>query len=199
MKTVKFLKGSSKFNRLFFLLAITLGITMVASTANGQTYKAVAGSIIKVDGSSNLHDWVMQASSFSGEAQLVFQGSNVTDISALTFSLPVKNLKAKEDLMNSRAYKAMKADKFPTVAFKLTSAQVSGSSVKATGALTIAGVTKTASLDGKITENADGSVTVTGARKIKMSEFGIEPPTFMLGALKVTDEVTVEYTLKLKK
>jgi len=65
--------------------------------------------------------------------------------------------------------------------------------------LTIAGVTKQVTLQGKITENADGSATITGSRKIKMSEFGITPPSFMLGALKVGDEVTVEYTLKLKK
>jgi hypothetical protein len=44
--------------------------------------------------------------------------------------------------------------------------------------------------------NPDKTITITGAQKIKMSEFGVKPPTFMLGALKVGDVVTVEYNLK---
>ncbi len=197
MKTVKSILHSFKYFQLATIAFLAIGL-IGFNSVQAQTYKAIAGSSIKVLGTSNLHDWEMVAQSFTGEAQLVLKGTQVQDISSFSFSLPVKNLKAKEDLMNSRAYKAMKADKFPAISFKLGSAEVAASAVKATGALTIAGVTKQVALQGKITENADGSVTIAGSRKIKISEFGITPPTFMLGALKVGDEVTVEYSLKLK-
>lgn len=196
MKTVKTIVNSFKHYQVLSVLALLISIGF---SAQAQSYKTVAGSSLKVLGTSNLHDWEMVAQNVPAEAQLSFKGSEVQDITALSISLPVKNLKAKEDLMNSRAYKAMKADKFNTITFKLASAEIAQSTAKATGALTIAGVTKQVTLQGKITENADGSATITGSRKIKMSEFGITPPSFMLGALKVGDEVTVEYTLKLKK
>ncbi|KAA8481688.1 YceI-like domain-containing protein [Arcticibacter tournemirensis] len=196
MKTVKTIVNSFKHYQVLSVLALVISIGF---SAQAQSYKTVAGSSLKVLGTSNLHDWEMVAQNVPAEAQLSFKGSEVQDITALSISLPVKNLKAKEDLMNSRAYKAMKADKFNTITFKLASAEIAQSTAKATGALTIAGVTKQVTLQGKITENADGSATITGSRKIKMSEFGITPPSFMLGALKVGDEVTVEYTLKLKK
>lgn len=198
MKTVQF-KGRSRIFRLMLVFLVMGGLASLNSRAEAQEYKAVGGSSIKVNGTSNLHNWIMQAGSFSAEAQLSLKGDKVSDITSLTFSLPVQNLKAKEDLMNTRAYKAMKADKYPTITFKLTGADVNQSAVKATGTLTIAGVSKAVQLQGKVVENSDGTVTITGSRGIKMSEYGITPPTFMLGALKVGDEVTVEFALKLKK
>jgi hypothetical protein len=39
---------------------------------------------------------------------------------------------------------------------------------------------------------------ISGSKKIRMTEFGVKPPSFMLGALKVGDEVTVEYTARFK-
>lgn len=196
MKTVKQLFNLNKHLRV--LTTVLFVASLLTSSAFAQTYKTVGGSL-KVLGTSNLHDWEMVAQNVPAEAQFTLKGTDVQDVSAFSITLPVKNLKAKEDLMNSRAYKAMKADKFPTISFKLTTAEVSQSVAKANGSLTIAGVTKPVALQGKITENGDGSVTVAGSRKIKMSEFGITPPTFMLGALKVGDEVTIEYALKLKK
>lgn len=196
MKTVKSSSNALKYFQLATIVFFA-AIFGFSTAAKAQVYKTVGGSI-KVLGTSNLHDWEMVAQNVPADAQFTIKGNQVQDISSFNFTLPVKSLKAKEDLMNSRAYKAMKADKFATITFKLASAEVSQSVVKATGALTIAGTTKQVTLQGKAVENADGTVTVSGSRKIKMSEFGITPPTFMLGALKVGDEVTVEYTLKLK-
>lgn len=199
MKTAAITTNTTLIQKIFILFTLTFFLTGIVQRASAQTYKAVAGSEIKVIGTSNIHDWTMVATSTTGEAQLTVKGGQLSDITALTFTLPVKNLKGKEDLLNSRAYKAMKADKNPNITYKLSSATVTGDVIKSTGALTISGVTKEVTLQAKGTENADGTITVTGSRKIKMSEFGVQPPSFMLGALKVADEVTVSFTLKLRK
>lgn len=189
---------NKNFFKLFGGALVAMLLFVGTGVANAQTYKTVSGSI-KVDGTSNLHDWVMNASSVPAEAQFAVSGNQVSDVTAFTLNFPVKNLKAKEDLMNSRAYKAMNADKYPTITFKLTNAEVKGGVVTGSGNLTISGVTKAIALSGKAAENADGTVSISGANKIKLTTFGIKPPTFMLGALKVGDDVTVEYNLKLKK
>jgi polyisoprenoid-binding protein YceI len=69
--------------------------------------------------------------------------------------------------------------------------------IKATGNLTIAGVTKPVALQTTYTVNGD-EVVCKGSKTLKMSEYGIKAPTFMMGALKVADEVTIDLSLKLK-
>ncbi|MGV3705883.1 MAG: YceI family protein [Arcticibacter sp.] len=199
MKTATFTTHTRNFKKILVLCAFTLCASAFTQISVAQTYKVAPGSEIKVAGTSNIHDWTMQSNTVSGDAQLALNGKDLADVKALSFNMAVKSLKGKEDLLNTRAYKAMKADKYTNITFKLNAASVAGDVVKGTGALTIAGVTKEVALQGKATENADGSVTITGSRKIKMSEYGIQPPSFMLGALKVADEVNVIYTLKLKK
>lgn len=194
----------NRYQNILILFVFTICAAGFTQQANAQAFKAVAGSEITVLGSSNIHDWTMEASSFTGDAQLTYKADKLQDVNSFSFTLPIKNLKGKESLLNTRAYKAMKADKFPTVTFKVSTATVTPLAanqytIKATGALTISGVTKTVTLQAKGVENTDGTVTISGSRKIKMSEFDVEPPSFMLGALKVTDDVTVNFTVKLKK
>lgn len=193
-KSVNKLNLKKAIGSLFFIVALSLGVAQAQSP-----YKAIAGSSIEVKGSSNIHDWKMDAKSIPAEAVLEVEGNQVTSIKSLSFTLPVKTLKGKEDLLNTRAYKAMKEDAHKNVVFKLTSATVSQNVIKANGTLTIAGVTKPVSLQANATVNADGTVTCVGSKKLKMSDHGIAPPSFMLGALKVVDDITVAFNLKLKK
>jgi polyisoprenoid-binding protein YceI len=117
--------------------------------------------------------------------------------------LPVKNLKSTEgSTMDNRAYDALKADKNPNINFKLltaasTNSDANKSQFKVTGELTIAGVTNQISMTANSTKNADGTVIITGQQKIKLTQFGIKPPSFMFGALKVTDDITIDYIVRL--
>jgi hypothetical protein len=182
------------------MLALVLAISLNAFTVNDQTpFKSAGGSLIKVNGTSNIHDWSMNASGFNCEGTYVLNGNQLQDVTALTFNLPVTNLKGKEELLNSRAHKALKAEQFNKITFKLTNATVEPQQriIKANGNLTIAGVTKPVALQTTYTINGD-EVICKGSKSIKMSEYGIKAPTFMMGALKVADEVTIDLALKLK-
>lgn len=181
------------------LVLVAMGIGMSSNAQAQATYKATTGSSLKVNGTSNIHDWAMEAKSIPADVVLEVEGTQVTDITSLNFTLPVKNLKGKEDLLNSRAYKAMKEDAHKNISFKMTSGSVSQNIIKVNGTLTIAGVAKPVALQAKATVNADGTVTCVGSRKLKMSDHGIAPPSFMLGALKVVDDITIDFNLKLKK
>lgn len=187
----------------FILLAVVALISTFA--ANAQNVRKNTAFIVKVKGSSNLHDWVMEAKSGTIEANLNL-ASNVSylaGIQSLTFNLPVKNLKSEEgNLMNTRAYDALKAEKYPNISFKLLSATPTSNSAnkstfKVTGELTISGTTKQIEMTANATKNADGSVIITGTESLKMTQFGIKPPSYMFGALKVTDNLTIDYTVRL--
>jgi polyisoprenoid-binding protein YceI len=139
----------------------------------------------------------MAASSFNCTASATVKGDQLQDISALSFVLPVTNLKAKEDLMSTRAYKALNQEKYNQITFKLTDAVVSGKIVKATGNLTISGVTNPVTLQANYAVNGD-EVVFKGSKAIKMSDFKVKAPSFMMGALKTGDEVIIDIALKLK-
>ncbi len=106
--------------------------------------------------------------------------------------------------MDKNAYKALKTDKNPNISFTAASAIVTAANatdftVKAIGKLNIAGAPVDAEIiaTGKI--NADKSITVTGAKKISMKEFGMTPPSFMMGTIKTGNDVTLKFDLKLTK
>jgi len=191
-----------RISRIIILSAVALISTF---TTNAQAVRKNSAFIIRVSGSSNLHDWTMEAKSGNIEANLNL-ASNVSylaGIQSLSFTLPVKNLKSTEgSLMDSRAYDALKAEKFPNVSFSLLTAtpvstQGIKSQFKVTGNLTICGVTKQIEMTANATKNADGSVIIIGQQNIKMTQFNVRPPSFMFGALKVTDDLTIGYTVRL--
>ncbi|WP_394336243.1 hypothetical protein [Adhaeribacter arboris] len=47
--------------------------------------------------------------------------------------------------------------------------------------------------------NQDESISCEGSQKIKMSDYKIKAPTYMMGALKTGDDVTINILLKLQK
>jgi len=47
--------------------------------------------------------------------------------------------------------------------------------------------------------NPDGSIACSGSQQIKMTDYQIKPPSFMLGALKTGDALTINFSLTLKK
>lgn len=178
-----------------------LGMLLFAVETQAQTsYKITNGSQIKVLGTSNLHDWNMTASTFTLEGIFKVRDREVLDIKSLSFSLPVKNLKSKDDLMDTRAYKTLKAAEFNKISFKLNDAALMPQhKLKATGSLTIGGVTNEVVIMSTYVVNSDDTITFKGSKAIKMSDHKIKAPSFMMGALKTGNDVTIEFILKLKK
>lgn len=188
----------SKISKML-LAFIVVSATWAMATVSAQTF-VVKSYDMKISGTSNMHDWKMKAKDASINAVWNLQAGKIADLSGLEFSMPVKGLKSESDLMDSRTYSTLKADKHQKINFKLVSADVTQQGgqylIKATGNLTIAGVTKSVVLMANGVMNNEKLITVTGSKKIKMSEWQIKPPSFMFGAMKVGDEVTIDFNLK---
>ena len=185
------------------LLALVLMFTLSAFAQ--VKYNSKNGLNLVVSGTSTLHDWDMKSSQGSFDASFNFNAAGaVTGISALSFTTPAAALKSGKDAMDKNAYKALKTDKNPNISFTAASATVSATNatdftVKAVGKLNIAGAPVDAEIvaTGKI--NADKSITITGVKKISMKDFGMTPPSFMMGTIKTGNDVTLKFDLKLTK
>jgi polyisoprenoid-binding protein YceI len=180
----------------FVLIAATAFLTTVQLSA--QTVKKNFSYEITLLGTSNIHDWKMISSGNNLEANFTLNPGTkqVEGIQPLTFNMPVKALKSDEGLLNSRAYDALKAEKFPNITFKLVSASASGAQMNLVGQLTISGNTRDITLVANTRKNTDGTQVITGTKKIKMTEWGINPPKYMLGMMKVYDDLTINYSVR---
>ncbi|WP_339815837.1 YceI family protein [uncultured Imperialibacter sp.] len=179
------------------LFAITALVFLTVAAIAGQPFKAEKGSKITVSGTSTMHDWTMVSEDVKVDASIADGGAT---IEGLKLSLPVNTLKSHKSGMDDNAYKALKSDKNPQITFNLKTSQAKGSSlVQGAGKLTIAGVTKDISLDGKLEPLADGKYKLTGSYTLDMEVYSVEPPSFMFGTVSTGKEVTITYEIILTK
>ncbi|GAB2973907.1 hypothetical protein GCM10027049_05080 [Mucilaginibacter puniceus] len=189
---------------MFIAAFIFLGVPQIAAAQ--VTYQLVQNPavVIKVSGKSNVHDWTMTTTAIESQGKFKLNGDNLADVTSLSFSVVAKSLKSGKSSMDNRTYKTIKASQYPNITYKLTSATVSSISsknylVKTKGQLTIAGVTQPINVSVTATVNADNTITCTGTENIKLTDYGIKPPSFLLGAMKVYDDLAIQFTLIYKK
>lgn len=187
--------------RLTFIVVLLMSLNISFAQVKYET----SGPILKIEGTSSLHDWNMTSKEGVCSAAFDFDGAKLTDMLSLAFSVRAETLKSSTKGLNRNAYKAMNTAKYPTITFISNHASVRSNGansyvINAKGKLTISGVTKEVWVPVTCTVNpADMSIQANGSYKIKMSEYKITPPSFMFGAMKTGDELTVKFNLALKK
>lgn len=165
--------------------------------------QASGGVSIIIDGTSNIHDWDMKSDKGQCVANYTINPSGVlTSLNTLNFNIKVETIKSEHTTMDNNAYKAMKSSKFPNISFVSTSSVIKQNgntyTISTTGRLTISSVTKVVTLTANCTMGVDKSLKGNGAFKLKMTEYGVTPPSIMFGAIKTGDEVTIKYDFNLK-
>lgn len=129
-------------------------------------------------------------------------GDKISDLSLLVFTLPVTSLKSEHKTMDNNTYKALKASKHPEIVYALSSATVTPVNattftIRTKGKLTIAGTTRETDVVATAKVNPDNSITVTGSKKLKMTDYGVTPPKVMM--IKTGNDLTISYNLRLTK
>ena len=147
-------------------------------------------SKVGIQGTSSLHDWESTVESFSINGNI-----GPDQISDLVASFKVESIKSGKAIMDSKTQDALKADKHPNIVFKATTLKIENGLVKGSGTLTIAGSAKPFQFNATSKALAAGGLQIAGSTKLKMSDFGVEPPTAMFGTLTTGDEVTVTYEI----
>lgn len=125
-------------------------------------------------------------------------------VDAVDVSVPAIQLDCKNDKMNSHMRKALKVEDNPTIQYRLTSREIAPGAdgaltVTLKGMLTLAGQEKEVSMVAGAVQDADGRFRITGSAELRMTEFGIKPPSLMLGTMKVHDKVVVRYEIVLNR
>ena len=128
----------------------------------------------------------------------------VAGMSNLNFSMNVNTLKSNHgSTMDNNAYKAISADKYPTIKFTGTSGTVKSNgansyTITAPGKLTISSGTKDVTLTATCKVNPDKSLTISGFYILKTTDYNVKAISILLGAIKTSPDVTINYIMSVK-
>ena len=111
--------------------------------------------------------------------------------------IPVGTLTSRDPGLDTSMYKALKADTNRNIVFRLAKIE-SGSTgtLMAVGRLAVAGVERDVVFALR-TERRDDTLLVSGRLPLLMTDYGITPPTAMLGMLKTDPKVIVTFEVIL--
>lgn len=191
------MKPFNHFSKIQNLLLLLVLCTSSQLSWSQNTYKQSGDSYLTVAGTSTLHDWTMTTK--EPQVQVAFDIANgvITQVKNLNVTVACQTLKSAHNAMDKNAYSSLKTDKYKTITFKIASATVQGNAIQCTGSLFISGVTKSVTVSATYEVKPDGSINVTGSIPIKMSDYQVEPPTFMFGSVKTGNDVKVSFNLQL--
>lgn len=180
------------------LLMLLLVIGNCNSLVAQESRVVLSESKLTVFGTSNLHDWEIQAKAMSGKSTLAIEASDLKAIKSLDFAVEVEQLKSGKSGMDDNTFKALKSKTYKNITYKLVNvtkiSETSGGNfaVETQGDLTIAGVTKR--INQTFTVKLVGKKAIfSGKTKIDMTAFEVKPPTALMGTIKTGKEVTIDF------
>jgi polyisoprenoid-binding protein YceI len=193
-------------------LVITSALfALVAVRARAQSNGAVRlqlepGSEISVEGTSTLHAFHCKTDKIS--AYVDVDPAYTTDLTkvprpivSVQVTVVVKTLSCGNRTMDNNMYGTLKADENQVIKYKLSGYDVldgsaSAFAANAKGTLTIAGKERPVDFRINASRLTEGKATAEGEESLLLTDFGIDPPSFMFGRLKVGNEVKVKFSLK---
>ncbi|MFA0960487.1 YceI family protein [Roseivirga sp. BDSF3-8] len=156
-------------------------------------------SKLTIAGTSTLHDWTMEATEIRGSAT-IRKTEGTMDVQNLTLTIPVKGLESGKGSMDKNAFEALEYKRNPAITYRLE--QVNGVTkveggylLSSTGTLTIAGKSRRINMDVRASLDGNGYL-FSGKVPLKMTDFGVDPPTALLGSIKTGNEIDIIFNVR---
>ena len=200
--------------QLGLVLSAAAVIAFAAQTqAETVTYSAKTGSLLKISGTSSVHDWEVKTRLIGGKME--WDSSFPLDPSKAELTMlakapnvsvfiPVRNIESGKQRMNEVMHGALNAQKHKYARYSLKEMNLTETKRKAgdplvfdtKGALNVNGITAPVSMQISITKTEGDKLKVSGKTKLKMSQFGVVPPApkIALGLITTGDDVSVEFS-----
>jgi len=120
-------------------------------------------------------------------------------VTGLELTLAVAGMRSGKDGLDKNMSKALLAEKHPEIRFTMTGYEVAAGEagamkIDARGKLRVAGVEREIRIPVAAKREGDG-LRLTGEVPLLMTQFGIKPPTMMMGAIKTSDEIVIHFDL----
>ena len=185
----------------------------VAATAGAQSASAIRlrldpGSEVTIEGTSSMHAFHCKTNKINAYVD-VDPGytKDLTNIArpivSVKVNIVVRTLTCGNGQMDKNMYSTLNADANPIIKYTMSgydildgTAKPAAFAAKTSGTLVIAGKEKAINMTINAERLSDGKATAQGEQDVLMTDFGIKPPSFMFGTLKVGNEIKVKFNLK---
>ena len=190
---------------LFFCFPLFLASVSLASTPLIQDSE----SRLQMVGDSTLHAWHSTATVITAEAvlngdakQSLLDQVKAGGLSALTVTIPIEKMESGKGGLDKKMQKTLNAKDHPDITFTLSDYTLKKSTgaviLMANGQLTVSGTVKDITLETTVDSKME-KLHFSGSQDLLMTDFNIDPPKMMLGTIKTANEITIHYSLVLKK
>ncbi|AHM63423.1 YceI-like protein [Flammeovirgaceae bacterium 311] len=188
------------------LFIVLLLIPLQAVFADyGKEWLVTDKSQLTISGSSNVNEFQCMSLYYAGGNTLYETWDVVSKkpvISGLV-SLKATSFDCNNKIMTQDMQKTIRADKYPQVKVHFLSLERTPSKdkyqkVKGVVEICLAGVSRQYEISATFEELGKNKALLAGSLEFNLTDFNIEPPTKMMGAIKVKDCFTIDYNLELK-
>lgn len=195
--------------KTFLLVTAAIGFGATGAAAQGPSavrLRLEPGSEVTVEGTSTMHAYHCTTNKIMAYVD-VDPGytKDLTKIAkpivSVKVNIVVNTLKCGNATMDKNLYSTLNAEKNPVITYTLSGYDIlnglsSSFAANTKGSLKISGTEKLIDMKVNASRLSEGKVTAEGEETLLMTDFGIKPPSFMLGTLKVGNEVKVKFNLK---
>lgn len=191
------------------LVVLAVAGPLLLPTAAGAQHRLTPhpDSRFWIQGDATVRDFTCVATGIEGSAVLPgaedsisAEGSAQTNVEV---EVPIKGIDCGNSRMTSDLQETLDMEDHPKIRFELVHATMGGRTdtstqwrrVDALGPLTVAGKKRLTKLDAAARALDDSHFRIRGCLPIRMTYFGIEPPSKAFGLIKVKNRVHVQYDL----
>jgi len=187
-----------------FLAAVVIS----AHPAAAQTAVAIETAQVSVSGTSNIHSYTASTNTVRvTRAELGVQpGSEFWPaalmpnvIQEFAIAIPAATLTSPREGLDANLHKALKVNAHPDITFYLRTLERrtdAPGTFRGVGVLQVAGVQREIAMDVAPEQRGD-VLTIRGQIRLLMTDFGIQPPTALLGMLRTDPRVTIAFEIHL--
>ena len=197
--------------RTFVITSALIALTATGATAQGASairLQLEPGSELSISGTSSMHPFECKTSKMN--AYVDVDPGYTKDLSkvarpivSVQVNIAVKSLTCGNKTMDNNMYATLKADrpdnqiiKYTLSGYDVINAASSEFAARTNGTLVIGGKARSVAMNIVAERLGNGKAAARGEDTLLMSDFGIKPPSFMFGTLKVHDEIKVKFTLR---
>jgi len=164
-------------------------------------------SKLAIDGNTNINSFTCSIARYAGTDTLVLHegGKNVRPVFVKgSVALDASTFDCGMAIMTSDFRKTVKSEVYPAIiidfiSFEKTPSYKQGEETfKGILKISLAGVTRLFEVDCSIDTRSNGLIHLQGGRAFTFGDFGLTPPTRMMGTIKVKEELKVTFHLVLK-
>jgi hypothetical protein len=195
-------------------VGLVLAAALAAQAAELTRFDAKPGSKMRMEGTSNIHDWQVEGKLIGGYMEVgpgfptePGQAANPGKVEAKVEAfVPVRSMSSVEKdgspystKMDDIMYEKLKATEFSKITYRLTELTLKEAAkskeapyvFEAKGELAVAGVTNQITMPVNVLPLGEKKLKVSGTVTVKMSDYKIEAPApkIVAGIIKTGDEV----------